>query len=131
MKTTKTISEVIEKEVRLQVLKEQKARLEKELRLTEAEITKLESRKPLRKVARGPVPRIRGQRSLRLIALGILKRAKKPLHIDEILKRVKRTGYRSRAKSLRVVLYNMLIVNRRFFRRVAEGTFEAVKPQNK
>ncbi len=123
MKTIKPIYEAIEREVRREVLKNLVSQLS-------TEIAKLEGKRRVRRLkGEGKAVQVKkGKKSLRVLTIEILKRAKKPLHVDEILKRVERSGYRSRAKSLRLLLYNMLANNKKDFRRVAKATFEVTKP---
>jgi|UniRef100_A0A7C3UQ57 hypothetical protein len=128
MKTAKAIYDVLEREVKLQILKEQAKRLQKELQTVEGAIAKLEGRKltPTAKRTKAPT-RKRTGKSLRVLAIEVLKRAKRPLHIKEILEKVEKKGFRSTAKSPKDVLYNLLIQRKDTFQRVGEATFALVK----
>ncbi|MEO0115898.1 MAG: HTH domain-containing protein [candidate division WOR-3 bacterium] len=126
------IGTMVEKRIRLEILKEQAARLNKELTALNKEIARLEigevKKRPLAKVVkirRGG--RRRGEKSVKELIVEVLKRAKRPMKPKELTEKVIALGFRSTRKEPSRTVDSALRANPHLFRKVAPGTFELIK----
>lgn len=123
------IGTMVEKRIRLEILKEQAARLDKELAAIHKEIANLETgqakMKPKAMVRK--IRRRRGEKSARDLIVEVLKRAKRPMKAKELTKKLLARGFRSDRKDPSRTVDSALRANPHLFRKVAPGTFELIK----
>jgi len=133
---TAEITAVIERHLRLELLRGREAMLESELAAVRAELGQLGTRQPIHRPAERPVSGV-GQRpeptsstrpvrgkSARALIIRTLKYARHPMTIKELTKAILRKGWKTTRKYPTKTVDAALRKNPQEFRRTAPSTFE-------
>jgi|UniRef100_A0A7C6E9Z1 hypothetical protein len=121
------IGKIVENRIRLEILKEQATRLEKELATIRQEIEKIEIGKVARKTRVVKVRRPRGEKSAKELIIEVFKRTKRPMKAKELTEKLLERGFRSHREDPSRTVDSALRANPDLFRKVAPGTFELIK----
>jgi hypothetical protein len=126
----KTLSEeirkMVEKRIRLEILKEQEARLEKKISTVQKEIKKLEVHKVEKKPKATKISFRRAKKSTRMMLVEVFKRNRRPMKVKELTKKLLQKGYRTGRKDPSLTVDATLRVNTKLFKKTAPGTFELI-----
>ncbi len=134
---TLEIERVIEKNLRIELLKERRTQLSKELVAIEQQLRLLAPRTatPRRPVLRKkPATPARpdhghgpGNKSVRIMLIEALKRTRRPMTVKELTATLKKRGYRFKAVQPENTVDNMLRLHKKLFRRTAPNTFTLIR----
>jgi actin-like ATPase involved in cell morphogenesis len=124
------IRKMVEKRIRLEILKDRETRLKKEITAVQNEIKRLEMAIRLRRIERKPkVTKIRLRRtgkSAKAMLVEVFKRTKRPMKVKELTRRLLQRGFRTARKDPSMTVDSALRVNPKLFRKIAPGTFELI-----
>jgi hypothetical protein len=133
---TAEIAEVVERNLRRELLREREAMLRSELEAVRAELGRIGAGQPIYRAARKPVlgshpqPQLpassrpmRGA-SARALIIGTLKHSGRPMTIKELTKAILRKGWKTTRKYPTKTVDTALRKNPQDFRRTAPSTFE-------
>jgi len=133
---TAEIAEVVERNLRRELLREREAMLRSELEAVRAELGRIGAGQPTYRAARKPVPAsqprpklpassrpMRGA-SARALIIRTLKYARRPMTIKELTKAILRKGWKATRKNPSKTVDATLRTNPQDFRRTAPSTFE-------
>jgi hypothetical protein len=133
---TAEITAVIERHLRLELLRGREAMLESELAAVRAELGQLGTRQPIHRPAERPVSGVRQLpeppsstrpvrgKSARALIIRTLKYARHPMTIKELTKAILRKGWKTTRKYPTKTVDAALRKNPQEFRRTAPSTFE-------
>ena len=133
---TAEIAEVVERNLRRELLREREAMLRSELEAVRAELGRIGAGLPIHRPVRKPVfasqpqPKLpagsrpmRGD-SARALIIGTLKHSRRPMTIKELTKAILRRGWKTTRKYPTKTVDAALRKNPQEFRRTAPSTFE-------
>jgi HB1, ASXL, restriction endonuclease HTH domain len=120
------IRKMIEKSIRLEILKEQEARLNKEVSVVRNEIRRLEIAKTAKKPRVAKIRPRRGKKSAKALLVEVFKRTKRPMKAKELTKKLLQRGFRTARKDPSKTIDSALRSNPKLFRKTAPGTFELI-----
>ena len=133
---TAEIAEVVERNLRRELLREREAMLRSELEAVRAELGRIGAGQPIHRAARKPVPASQPQPTLpassrpvrgasaRALITRTLKYARRPMTIKELTKAIIRKGWKTTRKYPTKTVDAALRNNPQEFRRTAPSTFE-------
>ncbi|MCX6842100.1 MAG: HTH domain-containing protein [candidate division WOR-3 bacterium] len=133
---TAEIAEVVERNLRRELLREREAMLRGELEAVRAELGRIGAGQPIHRAARKPVPASQPQPTLpassrpvrgasaRALITRTLKYARRPMTIKELTKAIIRKGWKTTRKYPTKTVDAALRKNPQDFRRTAPSTFE-------
>ncbi|OYD16589.1 hypothetical protein CH330_02390 [candidate division WOR-3 bacterium JGI_Cruoil_03_51_56] len=139
MTITEEIGKVLEKNLRVELLKEREAQLQKELESVQRQLNMLGTTAPKPKpiVPQKPRPASRTQRpvfrsrpiqkSARALIIETMKRTKRPMTVKELTRALLRRGFKSTRKRPRKTIDSALRNNPACFRKTAPSTFRLIK----
>jgi len=120
------IRKMVEKRIRLEILKEQEVRLNKEISLVRNKIRRLEIAKTAKKPRVTKIRPRRGKKSAKALLVEVFKRTKRPMKAKELTRKLLQRGFRTARKDPSKTIDSALRANPKLFRKVAPGTFELI-----
>lgn len=119
---TQEIEKMVERRIRLEILKEQEMRLKKEMATVQKEIARLTVGKPT------PVPKAKkiAGKSAKALLIEVFKRNKRPMNVKELTRKLLKKGYRVTRDDPSKTVDSALRANPDLFKKVAPGTFEYI-----
>jgi hypothetical protein len=120
------IRKMVENRIRLEILKEQESRLNKEISLVRNEIRRLEIGKIEKKPKVSKIRLRRGKKSAKALLVEVFKRTKRPMKAKELTRKLLQRGFRTARKDPSKTIDSALRANPKLFRKVAPGTFELI-----
>jgi hypothetical protein len=117
---------MVEKRIRLEILKEQESRLNKEISVVRNEIRRLEIGKIEKKPKVTKIRLRRGKKSVKALLVEVFKRTKRPMKAKELTRKLLQRGFRTARKDPSKTIDSALRANPKLFRKVAPGTFELI-----
>ena len=120
------IRKMVEKSIRLEILKGQEARLRKEITAVQKEIGRLEITKTAKKPRVTKIRPRRGKKSAKALLVEVFKRTKRPMKAKELTKKLLERGFRTVRKDPSKTIDTALRSNPKLFRKTAPGTFELI-----
>ena len=133
---TAEIAEVVERNLRRELLREREAMLRSELEAVRAELGRIGAGRPIHRAARRPVPASQPQPTLpassrpvrgasaRALIIQTLKHTRRPMTIKELTKAILRKGWKATRKYPSKTVDATLRTHPQDFRRTAPSTFE-------
>ena len=120
------IQKIVENRIRLEILKEQEVRLNKEISLVRNKIRRLEIAKTAKKPRVTKIRPRRGKKSAKALLVEVFKRTKRPMKAKELTRKLLQRGFRTARKDPSKTIDSALRANPKLFRKVAPGTFELI-----
>jgi predicted nucleic acid-binding Zn-ribbon protein len=120
------IRKMVEKSIRLEILKEQEAWLRKEITAVQKEIGRLEIARTAKKPSVTKIRPRRGKKSAKTLLVEVFKRTKRPMKVKELTKKLLQRGFRTARKDTSMTVDTALRANPKLFRKTAPGTFELI-----
>jgi hypothetical protein len=120
------IRKMVEKRIRLEILKEQEVRLNKEISLVRNKIRRLEIGRIEKKPKVSKIRLRRGKKSAKALLVEVFKRTKRPMKAKELTRKLLQRGFRTARKDPSKTIDSALRANPKLFRKVAPGTFELI-----
>ena len=120
------IRKMVERRIRLEILKEQEAHLRKEITAVQKEIGRLEIAKTAKKPRVTKIHPRRGKKSAKALLVEVFNRTKRPMKVKELTKKLLQRGFRTARKDSSMTIDSALRANSKLFRKTAPGTFELI-----
>ncbi|MDH5187088.1 MAG: winged helix-turn-helix domain-containing protein [candidate division WOR-3 bacterium] len=122
---SENIRKMIERQLRIKILKEQEAHLKKEMVTVQNEIKRLQTGKITKRAK--PKKPAKAKKSTRTMLVEVLKRTKRPMTVKELTRKLLERGYRSARKDQTLTVDSILRANPKYFRKTAPSTFEITR----
>ncbi|MEO0079829.1 MAG: HTH domain-containing protein [candidate division WOR-3 bacterium] len=123
---TREIEKVIEKNLRIELLKEREAQLRKELALVQKRLAGLSVAPAVRRKVPEGKPRLKPGSASSMI-VEVMKRTRRPMTVKELTRILLRKGYKSRREQPSKTVDAALRHNPKIFKRVAPNTFTLIR----